>query len=133
MHSIYIPLYLGEKKNFCTEATLKSFLEHYGILKTQEQIHKEVPYFEHPNLIPYLIKTTGKTFIKPSKITSLKIKEIIQSSNPILLRLNKKHTVVVVGYNDGIHVLDPAKGKMTLSFDEVLKNMTGAVYIQNYK
>ncbi len=126
---IPVPVFLSLEKNFCTESAIQMLLAYLNISKSQDEINKEVPYFEDKNLIPYLEKTTGRKFIQKSKLTEQEIKDLLLDGKPILLRLDGKHTVVIVGFDGGAHVLDPDKGNTLMGFNDVIDKMSGVAYM----
>ena len=124
-----VPFHKSSRKSYCTEASLQSLLDYYTIDRTQDEINKEVPYFEHENLIPYLEKTTGKKFEKIKSLDTLEMIGFLVTGIPLIVRVEGKHTVLVVGYdNDGYTVYDPDVGVQYYTFDKMLNKMTGVVY-----
>lgn len=107
-HILDVP-YVKEKPWFCSEASASMVLRYYGYNISQDDVHEESDKFE--NMLPTLAKFVDCRY---ESLDTKGLKSEIDEGDPVMLRILPnayRHTIVVVGYDDGyLYVHDPAKG-----------------------
>lgn len=119
--------FVRQKEWYCSEASASMVLQYYGYYMSQDEIHN-LGYTQFENMLPILQQYIDAKYARLS-LEGL-IKEL-EKRNPVIIRIVEGryfHTVVVVGYEDGIiYVNDPAlRPKMPVSAPILLEKWAQA-------
>lgn len=116
----------SEGKNYCSEASAQQIFKHFGIRKSQHDIHSRAWTIEEmlPLFSEHGIRVETRKFRSIPQIRKL----ILQYDAPLILRYpyttGGGHTVTVMGFGPGeeIHIIDPDRGEMSWSRKDIPPN-----------
>lgn len=130
-----VPFHGIANTNFCTEASIQMIADYYCISKTQDEIHEHAPYFEHPNILPYINEMTGEKYTLETYPKSDGIINLLDKGSPVMARIDGTHTVVIVGYNRNDYMYhDPDVGEsQRANIHEFTNKLTGIIYTLSKK